>query len=225
MVSCGRDQLTSRYCKPCIDYSKSPENPKPPRNPMHSTMRRKRVNQPSTSSSPATKRARLDSQVSVSSSANGDATPEQGRPKRHAALDRPDYYNMHNHNATPTRGWLDLIKNPAKHGRVIKEGELRIASHALTIDNFPRAPGSLLRKQWIESGISASDVALDAPPYPAQLPPTLFYGPTREPLVVRAEDGGITSMGGKVPDPGLTVDDVSRLVGPQRMVDVIGEFR
>lgn len=32
-------------------------------------------------------------------------------------------------------------------------------------------------------------------------------------------------MGGMVPEKGLTVDDVSRLVGPQRMVDVIGELR
>lgn len=39
---------------------------------------------------------------------------------------------------------------------------------------------------------------------------------------MRPEDGGLTSMGGQVPPPGLTVDDVSRLVGPQRMVDVIG---
>lgn len=114
----------ARYCKPCIDYSKSPENPKPPRNPMHATLRRKRVKQESTSASPTTKRARLEPQASVTPSANGHATPEPGRPKRRAALDRPDYYNMHNHNATPTRSWLDLIKNPAKHGRKIKEGKL-----------------------------------------------------------------------------------------------------
>ncbi|BEI84833.1 hypothetical protein CcaverHIS002_0502340 [Cutaneotrichosporon cavernicola] len=209
------------YCKPCIDFSRSPENPKPPRNPIQATLRRRRVKQGSTSASPSTKRSRLDSQASVTPSANGDVTPDRGRPKRRAALDRPDYYNMHNHNATPTRSWLDLIKNPAKHGRVIKEGELAGHVPAEATGNFPRVPGSLLRKQWIESGVTASDVAVGDLPYPTHLPPTLFYGPTREPLVVRPEDGGITSMGGKVPDPGLTVDDVSRLVGPHRMVDVI----
>lgn len=31
-------------------------------------------------------------------------------------------------------------------------------------------------------------------------------------------------MGGRVPGPSLTVDDVARLVGPSRMCDVIGEF-
>jgi hypothetical protein len=31
---------------------------------------------------------------------------------------------MHNHIATPTKNWLDLIKDPKKYGRVIKPGEL-----------------------------------------------------------------------------------------------------
>ncbi|CAK9781731.1 unnamed protein product [Cutaneotrichosporon oleaginosum] len=203
------DRVDRWYCKPCIDHSKSPENPKPPRIPMHATLRRKRVAKSGASASPIGKRARLETQTHASSSANGDATLEQGRPKRRAALDRPDYLNMHNHTATPTRGWIDLIKNPAKYDRVIKDG------------NFPRVPATLLRKEWIESGVTASDVAVGTAPFPAHLPPTLFYGPTREPLVVRPEDGGIASMGGKVPEPGLTVDDVARLVGPQRMVDVI----
>lgn len=136
----------------------------------------------------------------ASTSTSHDAAAE-GRPKRKAALERPDYWNMHHHNATPTKGWIDLIKDPKKHGRVIK------------LDNFPRVPGELLRRPWLE-GETVNE-----------LPPTLFYGPTREPLVVRPENGGLSSMGGEVPGPSLTVDDVSRLVGPNKMVDVIGKFR
>lgn len=30
---------------------------------------------------------------------------------------------MHNHVATPTKQWVDLIKDPAKYGRVIREGK------------------------------------------------------------------------------------------------------
>lgn len=136
----------------------------------------------------------------ASTSTGHDASAADGRPKRKAALDRPDYWNMHHHNATPTKGWIDLIKDPKKHGRVIKP------------DNFPRVPGELLRRPWLD-GETVNE-----------LPPTLFYGPTREPLVVRPENGGLASMGGKVPGPSLTVDDVSRLVGPEKMVDVIGEL-
>jgi hypothetical protein len=112
---------------------------------------------------------------------------------------------MHNHVATPTKQWVELIKDPAKFGRVIKE------------DNFPRVPGSLLRQQWVESGNGTTGSS------PPEFPPTLFYGPTREPMVVTPEEGGLESMGGMIPDPSLTVDDVSHLVGPDKMVDVIGE--
>lgn len=137
----------------------------------------------------------------ASTSTGHDAAAAEGRPKRKAALERPDYWNMHHHNATPTKGWIDLIKDPKKRGRVIKP------------DNFPRVPGELLRRPWLD-GETVNE-----------LPPTLFYGPTREPLVVRPENGGLISMGGKVPGPSLTVDDVSRLVGPEKMVDVISELR
>lgn len=93
---------------------------------MHATLRRMKVKRESLpATSPGPKRVRVDETKGTAASANGEAmSTEEGRPKRRAALDRPDYYNMHNHNATPTRGWLDLIKNPAKHGRVIKDGEL-----------------------------------------------------------------------------------------------------
>lgn len=39
--------------------------------------------------------------------------------------------------------------------------------------------------------------------------------------MVTAAEGGLSSMGGMVPDPDLTVDDVARLVGPEKLVDVI----
>jgi len=136
-----------------------------------------------------------------------DPPPAQSRPKRQAALDRPDYYSMHNHVATPTKQWVDLIKDPAKYGRVI------------AADNFPRVPGHILRKEWVEG--RGSSEAGDA--FPPEFPPTLFYGPTREPLVVHPSNGGLASMGGVIPDPSLTVDDVARLVGPEKMVDVIGK--
>lgn len=42
--------------------------------------------------------------------------------------------------------------------------------------------------------------------------------------MVGPENGGLTSMGGMIPDPSLTVDDVSRLVGPDKLVDVIGKW-
>jgi F-box/leucine-rich repeat protein 10/11 len=58
---------------------------------------------------------------------------------------------------------------------------------------------------------------------PSEYPPTLYYGPEREPLVFKPEDGGFEGLGGKIPGPDLTVADVARLVGPNRMVDVIGE--
>jgi hypothetical protein len=40
---------------------------------------------------------------------------------------------------------------------------------------------------------------------------------------VTKEDGGFTSMGGRLPKPELTVQDVADLVGRDRMVDVIGK--
>lgn len=88
-------------------------------------------------------------------------------------------------------------------------------------DGFPRVPGHILCREWVESGTTASDVAVGSSKFPPEFPPSLFAGPRREPLVVRPENGGLASMGGMVPDRSLTVDDVSRLVGPTKMVDVI----
>ena len=119
---------------------------------------------------------------------------------------------MHNHIATPTARWLELIKEPGKYGTSISPGKLALpfTSPRSLSDNFPRLPGSLLTKSWIESDDQE------------QYPPTLYYGDKREPLVVSKQDGGIDSMGGKLPAKDLTVADVARLVGPQRTVEVIG---
>ena len=46
----------------------------------------------------------------------------------------------------------------------------------------------------------------------------------REPLIIKAEDGGFEGLGGKLPGRSLTVADIGRLVGMDRMVDVIGEL-
>lgn len=182
-----------RYCPECIAASAEDGGQKP----LVATLKRRK--RPSAATI-TFKRARPSTEDSQASASTGnDATAAEGRPKRRAALERPDYWNMHHHNATPTKGWIDLIKDPKKYGREVKP------------DDFPRVPGKLLRKSWLEGEILN------------ELPPTLFYGPTREPLVVEPENGGLSSLGGKVPDANLTVDDVSRLVGPDKMVDVIGK--
>lgn len=125
--------LTARYCQSCIEKSVSPSNPKPPRHPMATTLKRQRKPKRESSAaggSPSAKRARQDSpkaangHTAVNGGTNGTSTLVEGRPKRQAALDRPDYLNMHNHVPTPTKQWVDLIKDPAKYGRVIKEGKL-----------------------------------------------------------------------------------------------------
>ncbi|RXK37331.1 hypothetical protein M231_05397 [Tremella mesenterica] len=163
------------------------------------------------------------------------------RPKRKAALNRPDYLAMHNHIPTPTGKWLELINDPEKYGARILE------------DNFPRIPGDLLTKAWIESPLSDTPISeivngvnyntsstspkgtsiprTSVPsasfPHPTtdfsetRFPPTLFYGPSRVPLVIRKSDGGFESMGGRLPSKSLKVGDIVKLVGEDRTVDVI----
>lgn len=74
----------------------------------------------------------------------------------------------------------------------------------------------MVTKAWIEARL---DQAQGSEP---SAPGSLFYGHTREPLIVRPEDGGFEAMGGKLPDKSFTVQDVAKLVGPDRQVDVIG---
>ena len=68
-----------------------------------------------------------------------------------------------------------------------------------------------------------------APPqnvdYPPHLPPTLFYGQNREPLIIGPEEGGFESLGGRLPSKDLSVGEIAQLVGPDRMIDVIGKWR
>ena len=56
------------------------------------------------------------------------------------------------------------------------------------------------------------------------LSPTLFYGPKRPPLIIGPEEGGFEGLGGVLPGKDLTVEGVAKLVGPDRMVDIIGKF-
>jgi len=75
-------------------------------------------------------------------------------------------------------------------------------------DNFPRISAFRVRKQSLE----------DETPIP-------FYGHNREPIVITSTGGGYSGLGGSIPPPSLTVKDVARLVGPERMVDVIGRLQ
>lgn len=86
------------------------------------------------------------------------------------------------------------------------------------IANYPAIPGKLLTRAWLESQPLPGQPSSVSP----DLPPTRFWGPNREPLIVRPEDGGFSSLGGHLPPKDLTVQDVANLVGPDRMVDVIG---
>jgi len=94
---------------------------------------------------------------------------------------------------------------------------------------------SIPPSQWLLPIASTSQHTspLTPPPGPAGLPPqyaqyaldsppTLFYGSNREPLIIGPEEGGFESLGGKLPSKDLTVGEIARLVGPDRMVDVIG---
>lgn len=112
-----------------------------------------------------------------------------------------------------------------------------------SIGGFPRLPGRLVSRAWIESSAPrhvVADGALADPsrhssplpsvpagpsqPFecPPHLPPTLFYGSQRQPLIIGAEEGGFESLGGRLPGKDLTVREIARLVGQDRMVDVIG---
>lgn len=84
--------------------------------------------------------------------------------------------------------------------------------------NFPRVSADKVTKAWIEARLGEADADSTKPSAPG----SLFYGPTREPLIVRPEDGGFEGMGGKLPGKDFTVQDVAKLVGPDRQVDVIG---
>jgi F-box/leucine-rich repeat protein 10/11 len=73
----------------------------------------------------------------------------------------------------------------------------------------------MLTKAWLDSETDADDSGIS---------PSTYYGPMREPLIIKPEDGGFEGLGGKLPSQKLTVADVARLVGPDRQVDVIGQY-
>jgi hypothetical protein len=53
---------------------------------------------------------------------NGEGDSASARPKRQAALNRPDYHALHHHIATPTAKWLHLIADPEKYNVTILDG-------------------------------------------------------------------------------------------------------
>lgn len=55
---------------------------------------------------------------------DGEGESAPGRPKRQAALNRPDYHALHHHIATPTAKWLHLIADPEKYNVTILDGKL-----------------------------------------------------------------------------------------------------
>ena len=77
----------------------------------------------------------------------------------------------------------------------------------------------MVSREWIEGRLDGAGSSQTPIP-----PGSKFYGSTREPLIVRPEDGGFESMGGKLPGKEFTVQDVAKLVGPDRSVDVIGKL-
>jgi F-box/leucine-rich repeat protein 10/11 len=68
-----------------------------------------------------------------------------------------------------------------------------------------------LDKAWLDS-----DEQLPGVP-----PPSLFFGPAREPIIIPKSKGGFTSLGGRVPDSKLGFQDVANLVGRDQKLDVI----
>ena len=83
---------------------------------------------------------------------------------------------------------------------------------------------SMVARTWLESSADASSSASSHVLGASAPSPELFFGPKREPLLVKAEDGGFEGLGGKLPGKHFTVADVGRLVGMDRMVDVIGQY-
>lgn len=114
-----------------------------------------------------------------------------------------DYKALHNSISTPTNKWLNLIADPEKQGRVITDRP------------FTQLSGTQVTKAWLDSDPSASSSTAPGPP------PTLFYGSSREPIVIPRHMGGFTSLGGRLPDLKLGFQDVANLVGRDKVVDVI----
>jgi F-box/leucine-rich repeat protein 10/11 len=138
-----------RYCKSCIDLSNDPTNPNRPHHPLITTtkpnfpprqpkrksvglVRASSTSSHGTSAAPA-KRAKLETAEDASKGESADDSSAPSRPKRQAALNRPDYHALHHHIATPTGKWLRLIADPEKYNATILDGKLRLAPDKLTL--------------------------------------------------------------------------------------------
>ena len=162
--------------------------------------------------------------LTADSPLNGEDRPNgsaKSRPKRQAALRQPDYNALHNSIPTSTNKWLDLIANPEKTGRTISDREHpQSAKHnqtrhliwiLISSGPFTQVNGSCLDKAWLDS----TDTPPDIPP------PSLFFGPDREPIIIPKSKGGFASLGGRVPDHKLNFQDVANMVGRDQKLDVI----
>ncbi|GFZ52058.1 JmjC domain-containing histone demethylation protein 1 [Saitozyma sp. JCM 24511] len=213
------ERMEKWYCRPCLDWSVNPENPRPPRHPIVATIKAlknkapsKRLSTVSAADSPTAKKPRLGSSRPSSAALDdkndqaSSSAPSSSRPKRKAAENAPDYYAWNHGIAAPTTKWLQLIADPAKYGKDIQDAD------------YPHIPATLLSKSWLDS---ASDPTSS---FPAEFPPSLFYGPDRKPLVITQKDGGFEGMGGLLPNKNLKVTDVAEQAGPIMTVDVIDYF-
>jgi F-box/leucine-rich repeat protein 10/11 len=128
-----------RYCRPCLDWSVNPDNPRPPRHPILATIKApknkappKRLSTVSAADSPTAKKPRLGSSRPSSAAPDdkndqaSSSAPSSSRPKRKAAENAPDYYAWNHGIAAPTTKWLQLIADPAKYGKDIQDGEFKL---------------------------------------------------------------------------------------------------
>jgi hypothetical protein len=67
-----------------------------------------------------------------------EGTSAPSRPKRQAALNRPDYHALHHHISTPTGKWLRLIADPEKNNATILDG--KPASKGILVLTIRRLP-------------------------------------------------------------------------------------
>ena len=137
MSRCPR--LIDRYCKSCLDLSNDPSNPNKPHHPLVTTTKanfpprqpkRKSVGTARGSSSSSrgiseapAKRAKVEAAEEAGKGEQADESSSTARPKRQAALNRPDYHALHHHIATPTGKWLRLIADPEKYNTTILDGK------------------------------------------------------------------------------------------------------
>jgi hypothetical protein len=99
----------------------------PPRRPKRKSIglvRSSSTSSPGTSAAPAKRVKRESTEDTVKTEAADGTASTSARPKRQAALNRPDYHALHHHIATPTGKWLRLIADPEKYNTTILDGKL-----------------------------------------------------------------------------------------------------